>query len=310
MIRRPWPWLLLSAIGFAVIVIVAPTAAAAGWRLAFVTAAAPFAGAVLMLLIARLVGARWTRFEPLALAAPILVLGAIGIGVIQIAAPPPAHLGLWQQPVAVGIRAVIAAAALAWAGRRIMGGAGATFAAIALAVYAVVATGIGSDWLLGGSPGHAVSAIGMMLFAQEMGAACALVLLLGWGDDRFRRDMGMLLIATGLGLSYMIFMDYLILWYGDLPARVGWYVDRATAIYDIIVAMALVCGLAVPIAAQALIGGDKGRRIAGAAALLGLVLINLWWIAAGILALIAALLAGTMAWAGGAMLIHERRAHG
>ena len=78
--------------------------AAIGWRLAFVTAGAPFAGAVLMLLIAQLVGARWGWFAPLAAASPILALAAIGIGVVQLAAPAPAHLGLWQQPVAVGIR--------------------------------------------------------------------------------------------------------------------------------------------------------------------------------------------------------------
>lgn len=308
--RRPLPWLALAAVGFVVLLIVAPTAAAAGWRLAFVTAGAPFAGAVLMLLIARLVGARWGWFEPLAAASPILALAAIGIGVVQLAAPAPAHLGLWQQPVTVGIRAVIAAGALAWAGQRMLRGASATFAAIALAVYAVVATAIGSDWLLGGSPGHAVSAIGMMLFAEELGAACAMVLVLGWGSVRFRRDMGMLLIAAGLGVSYMIFMDFLILWYGDLPARIGWYADRATPLYDAVVALALICGLFVPIAAQALVDGVRGQRIAGVSALVALVLIDLWWVGAGLLAVLAAICAGVMMLAAGALLVERRRAHG
>jgi hypothetical protein len=293
-----------------VILVLAPAAAATGWRLAFVTAGAPVAGAVLMLLIARVTGANWRWFAPLAAAAPLLIISAVGIGVIQLAAPPPAHLGLWQQPIVVGIRAVLAAGALAWAGVRLMRGSSVTFAAVALAIYAIVSTAIGSDWLLGGAPGHAVSAIGMMLATQEIGAACAVVLLLGWGDERFRRDMGKLLVAAGLGLSYMIFMDFLILWYGDLPSKIGWYVHRATPLLDVVVGLALVCGLFVPIAAQALTGGRTGQRIAGASALVGLVLIDLWWVGAGLLALLAALCAGGMLAAGAALLIERRRAHG
>ncbi|MGN6375217.1 MAG: hypothetical protein ACTHMG_06650 [Sphingomonas sp.] len=308
--RRPWPWLLVAAIGFVVILVVAPEAAATGWRLAFVTAAAPFAGAVVMLMIARLTGSDWSPLEPFALAAPVLALAAIGIGLIQLAAQPPAHLGLWQQPIVVGLRAVIAAGALAWVGTRVVRGVSVTFAAIALALYAIVSTVIGTDWLLGGSPGHAVSSVGMILFTQEMGAACAVMLLVGWGAPRFRSDMGKLLVAAGVGLSYLVFMDFLILWYGDLPSKIGWYVDRASVIYDIVVALALLFGMFGPIAAQALIGGRRGQRLAGASALVGLVLIDLWWVKAGIVALIAAVLAGAIMLAAGMMLTEWRRARG
>lgn len=310
MTRRPIPWLVASLIGFIVIAILAPTAAATGWRLAAVTAGAPIAGAVLLLLIARVTGADWGAFRPIASAAPLLVVAAAGIGVIQLASLPPAHLGLWQHPLAVGIRAVLATGALAWVAMRIVRGASVTFAAIALAIYAIAATAIGSDWLLGAAPGHAVSAIGMMLATQEIGAACALVLWLGWGDTRFLRDMGKLLIAASLGLSYMIYMDFLILWYGDLPARIGWYVDRATPLLDVVVSIALVCGLVVPIAAQALLDGRNGQRMAAASALAGLLLINLWWVDAGLLALLASVCLGVMLAASAAQLSERRRVHG
>lgn len=308
--RRPLAWLVLAAIGFAVLLAIAPEAAAIGWRLAFVTVGAPILGAVVMLMIARLAGADWPWFAPLAAAAPVLLPVAVGIGVIQLAAPPPAHLGLWQSPLAVGVRAVLAVGALAWAAGRMRSGASVTFAAVALTIYAVVVTAIGHDWLLGGAPGHAVSAIGMMIATQQIGGSCALVLLFGWGGERFRRDMGMLLIAAGLGLSYMIYMDFLIIWYGDLPAKVGWYVERATPLLDGVVALALVCGLFVPIAAQALIGGRSGHRIAGASALIGLALIDLWWVRAGLLALLAACCVGAAIVAGGVLLVDRRRAHG
>ena len=310
MTRRALPWLAISIIGFVVIAVVAPIAAATGWRLAAVTAGAPIAGAVLMLLIARLTGAHWDWFVPLAAAAPVLLIAALGIGVIQIATPPSAHLGVWQQPLAVGIRAVLATATLSWAGIKLARGASVTFAAVALTIYAIVSTAIGSDWLLGGAPGHAVSAIGMMLATQEIGAACAVVLALGWGDEKFRRDMGKLLVAAGLGLSYMIFMDFLILWYGDLPSKIVWYVDRATSLLNVIVALALVCGLFMPIAAQALIGGRRGKRIAGASALIGLMLIDLWWVDAGVLAVIAGCCVGVAIAASGVILVDRRRVYG
>jgi hypothetical protein len=265
---------------------------------------------VLLLLIARLVGAQWDAFDPLAAAAPLLVIGAAGIGVVQIASPAPEHLGAWQSPLFVGIRAVLATAALAWAGMRVRSGASATFAGIALTLYAVVSTAIGSDWLLGSSPGHSVSAIGMMIATQEIGGACAFVLIAGWGSARFRRDMGMLLIAAGLGLSYMIFMDYLIIWYGDLPAKVGWYTARATPLLDVIVAVALICGLFVPIGAQWLLGGRSGQRVAGASALVGLTLIDLWWVGAGLLAVVAAFCAAVMLLTAGAITVTRRRTHG
>lgn len=310
MMRRALTWLVLAAIGFVVILMVAPVAAATGWRLAFVTAGAPIAGAVVMLLIARLVGADWPWFAPLAAAMPVLVIGAVGIGIIQLAAPPPAHLGLWQQPVAVGVRAILATGGLAWVGARLRRGASVTFAAVALAIYAIVSTAMGSDWLLGGAPGHAVSAIGMMIATQEIGAACAVVLLFGWGDERFRRDMGNLLVAAALGLSYMIYMDFLILWYGDVPAKISWYVERATPLLDVVVGLALVCGLFAPIAARAWIGGRAGQRIAGASALLGLVLIDMWWVHAGPLAVLAGCCAGVAIAASGVLLVDRRRAYG
>jgi len=310
MMRLPLVGLIVATVGLVIVLIVAPEAAAAGWRLAFVVAGAPVAGAVLLLLIARLVGARWDAFAPLAAAAPLLVIGAVGIGVIQIASPAPHHLGAWQSPLSVGIRAVAATVALAWAGARVRSGASATFAGVALSVYAVVSTAIGSDWLLGGAPGHSVSAIGMMIATQEIGAASAVMLLAGGGGERFRRDMGMLLTAAGLGLSYMIFMDYLITWYGDLPAKVGWYAARATPLRDAIAALALICGLFVPIGAQWRIGGRTGQRIAGASALLGLALIDLWWIRADLLALAAGVCAAVMLLAAGALTATRRHAHG
>ncbi|HEU4959856.1 MAG TPA: hypothetical protein VFT56_05565 [Sphingomonas sp.] len=283
---------LVALAAFVILAVLAPAAAAIGFRVAFLVAGAPVLGAVLLLTIARLTGARWAALMPLAAAAPVVAVAAIGIGVIQLAAPPPAHLGLWQLPVAVGIRAALIGGGFAWVSVRLRHGLSANFAAFALTLYAIVVTPIASDWLLGGAAGHAVSAAGMMLVAQQIGGACAWVLVAGIGDARFRRDMLKLLIAAALGLSYLIYMDFLILWYGDLPTKVVWYVDRATPLGDVAVAGALIAGLAVPMVAPGVFGGRRGEVVSGAGALVGLALIDLWWVGLGFVALIAALAAG------------------
>lgn len=310
MTRYALPQLVIAAVGVVVLLILAPVAAATGWRVAFLTVGGPILGAVLMLAIAVLTGARWPAFAPIAAAAPIVVIAAIGIGVVQLAAPPPAHLGFWQQPIAVGIRAVVAAAVIAWLGARVARGAGVTLVAIGLAIYTALVTLIGSDWMLGGDPGHSVSAIGMILFVEQIGGACALVLVLGWGDERFLHDMGKMLAACGLGLSYLVFMDFLILWYGDLPSRIGWYTVRSTLPMELIAGASLVLGLFVPIGAQALIGGRDGQRIAGASALVALALLNLWWTHAGLIGFVAACVAGWLIAAAAILVARRRRAHG
>ena len=164
--------------------------------------------------------------------------------------------------------------------------------------------------MLGGDPGHSVSAIGMILSVEQIGGACALVLVLGWGDKRFLHDMGKMLAACGLGLSYLVFMDFLILWYGDLPSRIGWYTVRSTLPMELLAGAALVLGLFVPIGAQALIGGRQGQRIAGVSALIALALLNLWWTHAGLLGFVAACFAGWLIAVAAILMQRRRTAHG
>jgi hypothetical protein len=225
---------------------------AAVWRTLFLTASAPAIGAVLLLAIARVTGARWDEVRLPPIAMRLTIVGAALLGLAQVASPPPPHLALWMAPWFVGIRAVLAAALLAFAGARMAAGASTTFAAVTLALYAAVVTPLASDWMLGQVAGHSVSAAGMMLVTEQIGGACALALLLRRGDARLRGDMAGLMIAAMLGLSYLAFMDYLIVWFGNLPARVGFYLVRDTPGQAVLVWLALSAGLAAPIALLAL----------------------------------------------------------
>ena len=273
---------------------------AAAVRILVLGVSAPVLGGVLLVAIARLAGARWTGVAPEPLALRLLVPGVAALGVAQLATPAPAHLALWMHPAMVGVRAVFAAGALAYAGARLASGASAAFAAATLALYALLVTPLASDWMLGHVPGHAVSAAGMMLCVEQIAGAGALVLASGRGDARTRRDMAALTIAAALGLGYLVYVDYLILWFGNLPARVGFYVVRAAWPAAGLAWFALLAGLAAPIVLLAW-RGASGQRAAGASVLLGLLAFNGWWAGGGAIALAlgsaaAAGIAGIAAW--------------
>lgn len=284
---------------------------AQGWRIGVLTAGAPAMGAVLLLAIGTLVGARWSAFAVPARAMPVLVVAATLLGLAQAASPVPVHLALWMHPLAVAARALVASGLLAIAGVRLRRGASVTFAAIMLALYAALVTPVATDWMLGGVAGHAVSSIGMMLFVESIAGATALAMLARLGDLRFRQDMAKLMVAAALGLGYLGYMDYLILWFGNLPHKVGFYLERGSLGMGLLADAALLVGLALPIAALSLVGGERGRRIGGAGVLAGLFLFNLWWTGGGIVAaMVGAATAIGLALAGLALARRGEPAHG
>jgi hypothetical protein len=266
-------------------------------RILFLVASAPVMGSALLTLIAVLTGADWPAGRRAGSWLPVVAIGAVVMGVVQIATPPPPHLALWLHPVAVAARAVAVPAALWLAIGRLGAGRSPTSAGITLALYAVVVTPIASDWMLGQVPSHTVSAAGMMLVCQQVAAATALPLAFGWGGERERQDLAKLMVAAGLGLGYLIFMDYLIVWFGNLPAHVGFYSERG----GLAAIAALLLGWAVPIALLAT-GAPRLRRHAGVAVLAASFVADAWWVGGGVLAAALALLVVGMTVAGSRML--------
>ncbi|MFS0850875.1 hypothetical protein AB3M93_15610 [Novosphingobium panipatense] len=267
-----------------------PVVLAASWRIAFLTAGAPVIGAVLLLAIGRVTGADWRPLNPLAAMAPWLVPAGVLLGLCALAMPVPEHLSLWMSWWGVGLRALVTTGALAFASSRLQAGTRVTGAAIILTLYALLATPIASDWMLGQAPRHPVSAIGMMQVTQSLAGGTAVVLAGGIGPPGFRSDMARLMIAAVLGLGYLAFMDYLIVWYSDLPSRVGFYVVRSSPTMGLLVCAALAVGVAAPILLLWLSRERWSQRLAGLAVLAALFLFNVWWIGGGVPALLIGLL--------------------
>ena len=247
------------------------------WRILFLAGSAPVVGSALMILIAGVTGGRWPAAERAARWLPLAAVGAALLGPAQAATPAPPHLALWLNPVAVGARGLVAVAGLWAAVVPLRAGCSPTRAGVTLGLYAWLVTPIASDWMLGQVPGHPVSAAGMMLVCQQVAAATALPLAAGWGDERQRADLVRLMAAAALGLGYLMFVDYLIIWFGNLPARVDFYRLRGGGWGLVPLLPALLLGWAVPLVLLV-----TGRSVAaGWSVLAAILLVDCWWVGGG-----------------------------
>jgi hypothetical protein len=272
---------LVGAIGLALLAIVDARAAADGWRAAFLLLSAGPIGAVTLLLIARVVGADWdAALVPLLWPIPWLGLLAVPVVVGQALFHWPAgHLHLWLSPIAFALRSTIALVFWAWTARGIVCRRTVPAGPLLL-VHGLIVSMMGYDWLLGVAPGQPNSAAPMMLAVSQIGGAAALACAAGLGTAAQRRDLAYLIVASALGLAYLLYIDFAIVWFGDLPAHVGWYVARQALPAGILPGLALSIGLLAPILLIGIGRSDPARRQAGLAALfaLGLILV---WIAVG-----------------------------
>ena len=285
---------LLALAGWAVLAPAAPAPAFQGWLIAFAFWSGPSIGALNLLLVARLTGGRWgeafaPELEPAARAAPVL---------LALAAPLPfglAHLYPWAaRPEAVdasvrawllnpaAYAALAAAALVGWSlmalrrarFERLGAGLGLAFTGVAVSVVAPLA-------VVSVEPGVTNSAAGMSLAVTQLAAG------LGWaalqGVERPAKrpagDLGGLLVATGLGLSYLVFMAWLVAWYADRPVLNRWWEPRTSASWGFVAGAAFAAGLLAPagmLAARRRIGVRRALFGAGACAWAGLALYAAW----------------------------------
>jgi hypothetical protein len=288
----------VAAVLLAILAAFAPQAAGAGWRAGFLVAGSAPIGATALLLIAQLSGGGWRA--PLELSArslPLLLLAAVPLIVAQAFIAPPDHLRAYMGIWAFAARTVVALAIWAVVGwlaaeRRL----DLSAAAAALLIHGVLVSILANDWMLGGSPGQPYSAIGMTLATQQIVVATACACVIGKGDGRMLSDLSKLMIGGCLGLTYLLFVDWLVVWYGNLPPRVDFYLARMTGGWDALPLAALALGLLAPIGARIVLSGRTAIRVAGGGALAGVLLADIWLVGprGGLLVLPAALLSATL----------------
>lgn len=177
---------------------------------------------------------------------------------------------------------VFAAAAGAW-WRRIPGSAACAGGLIAL-LYSL--TFFGVDWMLSLEPKFYTDIFGLWLAVTLPAAAIAVVLLRpsvvdAAADAGQRADLANLWFALLLGWAFLAFAQYIIIWSGNIPHEIEWYLARGEGLWRLLAWVVCLLLFVVPSLAL-LFGGFKrnGRWLQRLAfvVMIGYVLQVQWWI--------------------------------
>src|SRR5215468_505769 len=280
--RRHLPGLVVeagiaAAGGMMIVAVFAPRIAAAGWLVAFVFWSQIPIGSLMLMMIHRLTGGRWGEalyptFARAARLVPLLFVLIIPVFIAIPALDPWSHRAddvkpdvlsyYLNAPFFIGrsLIAITGWSVLAYLLPRTAGRPGQLVAAVGLVFHCVLISVVSVDWVLSLEPPFISSSFGASMAITQLIAALAWAVLRAplAVDDQVIGDIGGLLLAFVLGITYVNFMAFLVMWYSDLPSRLFWFVER-DAWVPLVVA-AFVFGSAVPILALMLARVRNGIR--------------------------------------------------
>jgi len=264
--RLTFGLVLVGAVALLIVAVAAwfdPRDTAGAWLTAFLFVAGVPIGALSLRLIGRLTGGLWfASIEP-ALTGLSLLIPVVGIAALVVLAAAPelypwsassphdANVGTFylNTPLFV-LRTVIAFAgwtALAFNLLPTEGPRGQIVAGLGLVFHAVLTTFVAYDWLLALNPAFTSSAFGAETVILWLLSALAFATILSPVPERKASyDLAGLLVAGVMGTGYMVFFQFLIIWYGDLPDTAKFYIDRSNTLGVTLLAVAFVIGLAIP----------------------------------------------------------------
>jgi len=281
------------AAGVIVCAVIAPRTAAAGWLVGFAFWSEVAGGGLLLMMIHRLTGGRWGEvlrpvIEAMAATIPLLLVLIVPLFIAIPAIYPwfdgadgvkPDVLAHYLNTPFFVVRSLIVLAAwgvLALLLPRLEGRRGQLVAALGLAFYCLTIGPIGFDWFLSLAPPFVSSSFGASVAVTQLVAALAFALVVAPppAEEPALADLGGLLLAFVLGITYIDFMAVLVIWYGDVPATTRWFVARMDLLWRLLAWAAFAFVAVIPILSLFLARVRHSRdalRAVGASALLGLV---------------------------------------
>jgi hypothetical protein len=284
----------LGLIGMAIGAILDPRAAAAAWLFSVFLMLGLSAGAISLLLIGKLTGGVWVEtlapvLAPLARAVPIVGIAFVPLLFFLPELYPWAAGGAHNPAVGafylnwplVILRLAVAFAGwtlIAWLALPLAGATGQVAAGGALVFHVVMTTFLAYDWVLALQPAFTSSSFGgltAILFLLSALALAALLTPLPTG--KASKDVAGFLIAGILASVYVGFMQYLIIWYGDLSDTAQFYLDRTGIAPTTTLLAALVIGALLPLAMLMSEEGRKSPEIVRGASFFVLIGILLHW---------------------------------
>ncbi|AHL77625.1 hypothetical protein CH92_09340 [Stutzerimonas stutzeri] len=243
MTARRWAWVGagLGALGLlACLLLASREAVAASLASLLGLAGMPLGGLCLGLSVALVSGNARDQLWPWALfsarALPVLALIALpvlmGVGTLYewVGHDEGGFRGFWLAWPSFVVRAVLYLATWWVLARWVLPLSIRRPAAAGLGLIVLVLTTslAAMDWAMSLDPQFKSSLFGMVWFGRLMltGVAFCCLFALGRGTDRPGVLRGML-AAAALAWLYLHFMQYLVIWYGNLPEEIRWYQHRA-----------------------------------------------------------------------------------
>ncbi len=167
------------------------------------------------------------------------------------------HQSAFLNPTFFVIRAVIYFAVwitLAWRMTR-PGTPKHTTAIIGLIVYFPLATLAAIDWFMSLEPHWYSTIYGVLFLASQALSAYAFVIVLllflptpspEASDQQTRQDLGNVLMTILITASYLEFMQFLVIWAGDLPDETSWYLERTVGGWSWVALLLIVANIVIP----------------------------------------------------------------
>jgi hypothetical protein len=290
----------VSLIAWLILLVLAPAYALRGWLIGFLFVSSLSLGSLAVVLVHRLTAGTWgaafaPELEPAAHATPILCLFFLpvlfGLPLIYDWAAAPGAVDTsvrhdYLNPPLFILRSVIALggwSAIALLLPRIEGRKGRLGAGLGLAFHGVMVSVVAVDWVLSILPSFTSSDFGMDLAVQQFACAFAWAGLQGRkrAPESPAGDIAGLLFAAVIGLTYLEFMGYLVVWYGDRPVLDAWYLTRARWPWQTLSWLSLAAGVvgALLLAVRRRFGTHRAVAMVGACVLLGVLSYQVWLLA-------------------------------
>lgn len=132
------------------------------------------------------------------------------------------------------------------------------------------------DWVMSLEPKWYSDVLGLIMATTVLNAAMALVLLTLCLEDRpppaaIRVDLANLWLAPLLGWGFLAFIQYLIIWQGNLPHEIGWYLHRRHGLWQPWTLAMTTLLFLLPAAALLFAGTKRSRAALGSVATIALV---------------------------------------
>ena len=163
--------------------------------------------------------------------------------------------------------------------------------AAALIAHAVAMLFFTTDWMMSLEPGFLSTIHPMLVMASQAASACAVAVMVaalrqnvtrepgGESHSTMARDLANILFGFMLIWAYMAYMQWLVIWAGDLPHEARWYLRRVEGGWRYLLWLMIGIGFAVPFAGflSARVKGSRRGITALAACVLAGQALATWW---------------------------------